>query len=166
MNFINRMFPMPFQSILIVVVWLMLNNTLSPGHIILAVILGIFIPYLCAPLRIPQPRMAKPLKLIPYILMVFKDVVVANVEVAMLVVGPTKRIQPGFIAIPLDIKDDLPITMLASTVSMTPGTVSAEISEDKQFLYVHVLNMPADIDALIGGIKVRYEAKLMEIFGC
>ena len=89
----------------------------------------------------------------------------ANFEVAMLVLGSTKKLNPAFVAVPMDITYELPITILASTVSLTPGTVSAEISEDKKWLYVHVLNL-TDQDALIAQIKQRYERPLMEIFEC
>ena len=77
-----------------------------------------------------------------------------------------KRVKPGFIAVPLDLEDYLPITVLTSTVTMTPGTVSAELSQDKKFLYVHVLNMPEDENEVIDLIKQRYEARVKEIFGC
>ena len=72
---------------------------------------------------------------------------------------------PGFVAVPLDIESELGITLLASTVSLTPGTVSAEISEDQQWLYVHALHLE-DTEALINEVKTRYETPLKEIFGC
>lgn len=166
MSLVSRVFPMPLHSILLLVVWLMINNSFSVGHILLGSVLGIVIPIVCAPLRIPQPIIKRPMKLIPYTLLVFKDVIVANLEVALLVIGPMKRVKPGFIAVPLDLEDYLPITVLTSTVTMTPGTVSAELSQDKKFLYVHVLNMPEDENEVIDLIKQRYEARVKEIFGC
>jgi len=144
----------------------MLNSTLSLGHILLGTVLAIVIPLLCAPLRIPQPSIKRPLKAITYILFVLKDIFVANIEVAILVSGPMRKIKPGFIAVPLDLCDTLPITVLASTVTMTPGTVSADVSKCQNWLYVHVLNMPEDEQELIDFIKQRYESRVKEIFGC
>jgi len=144
----------------------MLNTSISLGHILLGAVLAIIIPLMCAPLRIPQPRIEKPFKAISYILIVLKDILVANFQVALLVVGPMRRIKPGFIAVPLDITDNLPITVLASTVTMTPGTVSGEVSKDKKWLYVHVLDMPENEQELIDLIKQRYESRVKEIFGC
>ena len=166
MSLVSRVFPMPLHSILLLVVWLMINNSFSFGHILLGSVLGIVIPLVCAPLRIPQPTIKRPLKIFSYTLLVLKDVIVANLEVALLVVGPMSKIKPGFIAVPLDLDEYLPITVLTSTVTMTPGTVSAELSEDKKFLYVHVLNMPEDENEVIDLIKQRYEARVKEIFGC
>ncbi|MGK0444306.1 MAG: multicomponent K+:H+ antiporter subunit E [Bermanella sp.] len=160
-----RWLPMPLHSLLLLVVWLLLNNTVAPGHLVLGSFLAITIPLLTSGMQDPQPSFHKPLTIIRYILMVLGDIVVANFEVALLVLGPSKKLTPAFVAIPLDIEYELPITILASTVSLTPGTVSAEISEDKKWLYVHVLNM-TDKDALITLIKQRYERPLMEIFQC
>jgi len=162
----SKILPMPFHTVSLLAVWLMLNNSISPGHILLGTVLGIAIPWLCQPLRIPQPKFKKPYKLFSYTLMVLKDVVTANIEVALLVLGPSSRIKPGFVAVPLDLSEALPITMLASTVTMTPGTVSAELSNDGRFMYVHVLNMPEDEEEIVNFIKSRYEAKIKEIFEC
>ena len=74
-----------------------------------------------------------------------------------------RRLQPAFVAVPLDIKEELPITLLASTVSLTPGTVSSELSSDHKWLYIHALHV-TDEQALIATIKSRYEAPLKEIF--
>jgi multicomponent K+:H+ antiporter subunit E len=162
----SRVIPMPLHSITLVIVWLMLNSTTSLGHILLGSVLAIIIPLLCAPLRLPQPKVKRPLKLINYALIVLKDIVVANIEVALLVIGPMDKINPGFVAVPIELTGTLPVTLLASTVTMTPGTVSADISKDQKWLYVHVLNMPAQEQEVIDFIKQRYESRVKEIFGC
>lgn len=166
MSLFSRLFPMPLHSIMLLIVWLMLNTTVSLGHIILGTALAIIIPLLCAPLRVPQPKMKRPFKALTYIFVVLKDIIVANFEVAFLVVGPMHKIKPGLVAVPLDIHGALPITVLASTVTMTPGTVSADVSNDQKWLYVHVLDMPDDEQEVIDLIKQRYESRVKEIFGC
>ncbi len=160
-----RLLPMPIHSLLLFVVWLLLNNSLAPGHLVLAVFFAIVIPLLTSGMQDPQPRFRKPLVTARYALRVLGDIVVANFEVAVLVIGPAKKLNPALIAIPLSIKHELTITILSSTVSLTPGTVSADISEDKKWLYVHVLNL-TNKEALIALIKQRYERPLMEIFEC
>jgi len=165
-NGLSRLVPMPLHSIFLLVVWLMLNTTVSLGHIVLGSVLAIVIPLLCAPLRVPQPKVKKPMMAIRYALSVLKDIVIANIEVAILVMGPMHKIKPGWVAVPLDLTGTLPITVLASTVTMTPGTVSADISKDEKWLYVHVLNMPHDEQEVIDFIKQRYETRVREIFEC
>ena len=160
-----RLFPMPVHSLLLFIVWLLLNNTIAPGHLVLATLLAISIPLLTSGMQDPQPSVRKPFVMIRYVLRVIGDIVVAKFEVALLVVGSSKKLSPAFVSIPLEIEHELPITILASTVSLTPGTVSAEISEDKKWLYVHVLHL-TNKSELIALIKQRYERPLMEIFEC
>lgn len=160
-----RFLPMPFHSMMLFVVWLLLNNSISAGQIVLAAFFAITIPWLVKDMRDEHPKIRRPFLAICYVLMVMKDIVVANVEVALLIIGPIKKLQPGFVAIPINLSSDLGITILASTVSLTPGTVSAEISKDKTWLYIHSLHLD-DEQALIAEIKTRYEAPIKEIFGC
>jgi multicomponent K+:H+ antiporter subunit E len=168
--------PTPFMSLLLFVVWLLLNNSLAPGHLILAAFLAVVIPLVVSPFSTKQPRIVKPGLALRHLLLVLYDIITANVQVAILILGPTKKLTPGFVKIPLDLTHSMPITILASTVSLTPGTVSAEVyplseslSEDQiseqRFLLIHVLNL-TDEQALIDTIKQRYEAPLMEIFQC
>ena len=162
---IRRWLPMPVQSLILFVVWLLLNNSVAPGHLLLAALRALLIPLLVAPLQQPQPVVRRHWLALSYTLKVLYDIVVANFQVAVRVLGPTSRLKPGWIAVPLDIEGSLPITLLASTISLTPGTVSADLSEDAKWLYVHVLDLD-DEQALIAQIKQRYEQPLKDIFGC
>lgn len=168
--------PTPFRSLLLFVVWLLLNNSVSLGHIILGGVLAIVIPWLTLPFREPQPLIIKPGRAFRHLLLVLYDIVTANVQVAFLILGPIKKLRPAFVKVPLDLSHEMPITMLASTVSLTPGTVSAEvypISEslapgevpEQRYLLIHVLDLD-DEAKLIETIKQRYEAPLKEIFQC
>ncbi|WP_417579782.1 Na+/H+ antiporter subunit E [Nitrincola sp.] len=160
-----RWLPMPYHSILLFMTWLLLNNTVAPGHLVLGAFLALGIPMLTSGLSKPQPALHKPLKTARYALLVLGDIITANLEVARQVMGPIKELHPALIAMPLDIEGDLPITLLASTISLTPGTVSSEVSECKKFIYIHALSMTDEAE-LIATIKQRYEKPLMEIFSC
>lgn len=168
--------PTPILSLLLFCVWLLLNNSASAGHVLLAVVLAIIIPLLTQPFRTKQPLVVKPGLAFRHLLLVLYDIITANVQVAILILGPTKKLTPGFVKVPLDLTHTLPITILASTVSLTPGTVSAEVypwsenliegeEHQEHFLLIHVLNLE-DEQALISTIKERYEAPLKEIFQC
>lgn len=160
-----RLLPMPFHSLMLFGVWLLLNNSISPGHLVLALFFAITIPLLIASMHENHPRIAKPWLAIRYVFMVIKDIITANFEVAMLILGPVSKLRPGFVAVPINLHSDLGITVLASTVSLTPGTVSVEVSKDKAFLYIHTLHL-SDEAGLIEEIKSRYEAPVKEIFQC
>ncbi len=161
----KRLLPFPYLSLLLLIVWLLMNNSVSAGQILLGVIFAVVIPMGTSSMRKQQPTLKKPVTAVKYLLMLMGDIIVSNVEVAIQVLGPVRKITPGFIAVPLDITHDLPITLLASSISLTPGTVSIEVSEDKQWLYVHVLNLVDEAET-IANIKQRYESPLKEIFGC
>jgi multicomponent K+:H+ antiporter subunit E len=168
--------PTPYLSFLLFIVWLFLNNSVSLGHIVLATLLALIIPLATSPFRAKQPLIVKPGLALRHILLVLYDIVTANVQVAILILGPTKKLTPAFVKVPLDLTHNMPITILASIVSLTPGTVSAEVypweesliddkEPEERFLLIHVLNLE-DEQALINTIKTRYEAPLKEIFQC
>jgi multicomponent K+:H+ antiporter subunit E len=94
---------------------------------------------------------------------VLVDIVLSNIEVARRILGPQSALTPAFIWLPLDIRSAHGITALASIITLTPGTVSAELAEDQRHLLVHCFNL-ANADEAIATIKARYEAPLMEIF--
>ena len=111
------------------------------------------------------PRLRNFPKLVRFVLVVHWDILTANMAVAVLILGPPRRLRPGFVELPLDLTDEFAITLLASTISLTPGTVSADVSEDRRTLLIHALDVD-DQDAMIRQIKQRYERPLKEIFEC
>lgn len=160
----KRILPMPIHSAVLLLTWLLLND-FSVGHWFLGSLLALFIPWLVAPLSDPQARVRKPFKAVLYGLMVLWDILRSNIEVAILVLRPNRHLQPALLALPLDIQGELPQALLASTISLTPGTVSIDFSEDRKWLYIHALHV-TDEQALLRSIKERYEAPLKEIFAC
>ena len=96
-------------------------------------------------------------------LIVLWDIVVANVVVARLVLGPPGRLRPVYVEVPLELEQPLAIALLGSIITMTPGTVSSDLSDDRRRLLVHVLDT-GDPQALVANIKARYERPLKEIF--
>ena len=130
MNGWRRWLPHPLLSLLLAVCWLWLNNTLAPGHALLGAVLGVGIPYFTRRFW-PEPLVIRrPLRVVEYAAVVLYDVVVANLEVAAIILGPLSRLRPAFVRVPLDIRTDFAVIVLASTVTLTPGTVSVEIEDD------------------------------------
>jgi multicomponent K+:H+ antiporter subunit E len=160
----ERLFPMPAHTLVLVLVWLLLND-FTAGHLVLGSLLGIGIPWLVAPLSDRHPRMRKPLRVLRYLGIVLYDIIVSNFQVAVRILQPNHRLRPGLIALPLDLSEQFPLAILASTISLTPGTVSIDFSDDLKWLYIHALHVD-DEQAMIRHIKRRYEAPLREIFAC
>jgi multicomponent K+:H+ antiporter subunit E len=159
-----RLIPHPLLSLTLVLVWLGLVNTFTLGNLILGAAFGLIIPMLTAPYWPDRPRIAKPLKIIEYGLIVLWDIVVANVQVAMIILFKRERtIRSHWIPVPIDLHSAEAITVLAGTITMTPGTVSATLAADGRSILVHCLHAD-DPDAVRDEIKQRYEARLKEIF--
>lgn len=162
-SFRRRVFPSPPLSLMVLLFWLLMSDSFSAGLLLLGVILGIVIPLFAARIDREFARIGT-LRPVPKLLVVtLWDILVSNIEVARQVLGRESRIHPGFVWIPLDIGNIHGIAALTSMITLTPGTVSAALSDDRRYLLVHVLNLE-DPEHLIAQIKRRYEAPLMEIF--
>lgn len=158
----SRLVPAPLLSVVLFGAWLLLNG-LSVGHVVLAAALGIAIPWFTEPFRPDRFCLRGWSTLAALAVTVLWDIVVSNVQVALLIIGPERRIHPRFVWLPLDIRDPHGIATLAGIITMTPGTLSADLTEDRRFLLVHALNV-ADEAELVASIKARYEAPLQRIF--
>jgi len=162
---IRRLFPHPLMSATLVVVWLLLHNDVSVIDVITGVFLGTVIPLFTHVFWPERPKMARPGKILILCLRLLGDIVTANLVVALTILSPRAKPHPDFVEFPLELTDEFAITVLAGMISLSPGTVSAELSEDRRTLLIHALNV-ADKPALVAEIKRRYEHPLREIFPC
>ncbi|WP_439155196.1 Na+/H+ antiporter subunit E [Yoonia sp.] len=159
-----RLLPHPLLSGTLVLVWLGLVNSFSLGNLILGVVFGLAIPMLTAPYWPDRPRIGKPLRIVEYLLIVLWDIIVANVQVAAIIMFKREKdIRSQWIAVPVELTSAEAITVLAGTITMTPGTVSAMLAADAGSILVHCLHTD-DPDGVRDGIKSRYERRLKEIF--
>lgn len=158
----QRLIPHPVLSLFLLTIWLLLNNTIAFGHILLGGTLAILIPFITAGFWPEEVPIQKPFAVFRFVIIVMWDIVVANFTVAKLILMPTRRLRPAFISMPLDIRSPLGISILANTISLTPGTVSCELTADHKVLLIHSLHVD-DIDGSIKEMKQRYERPLMEI---
>ena len=160
-----RVFPHPLLTLFLTLVWCLLINGISSGTVAFGLILGIIVPIITSAFWPHRPTMQRPDKMLVYIVIVIWDIVVANVEVALIVLFKSnEKMQPAWITIPLDIRTPEAIATLAGTITLTPGTVSADLSDEGHALLVHALDAP-NPDEVRDDIKARYEARLKEIFG-
>ncbi|MBB4954525.1 multicomponent Na+:H+ antiporter subunit E [Agrobacterium vitis] len=84
-------------------------------------------------------------------------------KVTVLVLSPRLNVQPGIFAFPLTVKSDMEITLLANLITLTPGTLSVDVSEDRKTLYVHALDC-SDPDTTRREIAEGFERKILEVF--
>ena len=161
---IKKLFPHPLLTLMLTIFWLMLLNSVSLGGVVFGILLGIVVPILTAPYWPDRPRLRNPAMIVEYMLVVLWDIVVANVVVARTILFKKNAdIKSGWVTIPLELRTPEAITVLAGTITMTPGTVTSDLSADGRSLLVHYLDA-ADPAEVRDSIKRRYEGRLKEIF--
>jgi len=160
-----RLLPQPITSAVLLIAWLLAQNSVAPGQLLLGAALAVAIPRFTHRFWPEYPRTVRFVPLLRLAGVVLLDIVVANVVVAALILGPARRRRPRFITVPLALTTPYAVTLLASIISLTPGTVSSELDEARRTLLVHGLDV-ADEAAAVARIKQRYEAPLREIFEC
>lgn len=160
----KKILPAPLLSAALFVLWLLLNRTLGAGHVLLALVLALAIPLLTAGLRPVPVRIRRPGVALRLLCRVAGDSVRSNIAVMGLLLRPgSRRHPPGFVQVPLDLRDPNALAALAMIVCLTPGTAWAELSLDRATLLLHALEVD-DASAMAAQIKARYERPLMEIF--
>jgi multicomponent K+:H+ antiporter subunit E len=162
----KRWLPHPWMSAALFVGWLMLWRDFTALQFLAALAAAITLPHFgrlgAAPLRLRRVGLA-----LRFTVLVLWDIVTANFAVARLVLTPRPNLHPVFLSVPLALRSEQAVALLATIVTMTPGTLSVEVGEDgpQPILYVHTLDA-SDPVAIIAQIKARYEAPLREMFEC
>ncbi|WP_120499194.1 Na+/H+ antiporter subunit E [Roseovarius sp. EL26] len=160
----RRLLPHPFLTLILTTVWVLLQNDVSAGMVVFGLILGIIIPWITVRWWPDTPQGFRLNKMISYSMIVMGDILIANIQVAWIVLTvPNSKLKPAWIVIPLELRQPEAITVLAGTITLTPGTVSSDLSSEGHSLLVHVLHTD-DPDAVRDEIKTRYERRLLEVF--
>lgn len=160
----RALLPHPLLTAILTIVWVLLVNEFSWGAVVFGLLLGLAIAKLISPYWPGRPYIRNPMAILEYFVIVLWDIVVSNVQVAYLVLfrrGDSLKSQ--FVTVPLALEGPEAIAALAGTITMTPGTLSADLSADGRSLLVHCLDT-SDPIATVATIKSRYERRLMRIF--
>jgi multicomponent K+:H+ antiporter subunit E len=160
----RRILPHPALSAMLLIVWLLMANHITVGGIVLGGLFALILPKFTEPFWPDRPRVRFGRALLGYVAVVLFDIVVANFHVARLILFRRNRdLRSRWLVIPIALTSPEAITVLAGTISLTPGTVSSDVSADGGSLLVHALDV-ADEAAEIARIQARYEARLQRIF--
>ncbi|MDX3905477.1 MAG: Na+/H+ antiporter subunit E [Pigmentiphaga sp.] len=161
---IKRLVPWPLISVFLLAMWLLLNQSVSPGHILLGAALAIALPLWTASLRPVQARLRRPGTALRLLGIVLVDSIRSNIDVARVILASReRRDNSGFIRLPLALQDPHGVATLAIILTAIPGTVCVELADDRSSITIHVLDLD-DEQYWIDTIKNRYEKPLMEIF--
>lgn len=155
-------FAHPVLSLLLAASWLALSRSLEPVHLLSAALLGLLVPRLMSGL-LPAGSRIRWGAAVRLVFVVLWDIVVSNITVARLVLGPMSRPQPAWLRVPLAGDHHRVNALFASIITMTPGTVSAVVDEAARCIWVHALNCE-DAAGMVADMKARYEAPLLAVF--
>lgn len=160
----RALLPHPLLTAILALVWVLLINDFSWGAMAFGLLLGLAIAKLTSAYWPQRPKIRNPLAIIEYSVIVLWDIIVSNVQVAYLVLFRRgDSLESQFVTVPLDLECPEAIAALAGTITMTPGTLSADLSADGRSLLVHCLDT-SDPAGTVAAIKSRYERRLMRIF--
>ncbi|MEW6254243.1 MAG: Na+/H+ antiporter subunit E, partial [Planctomycetota bacterium] len=148
----SRLLPHPILTVSLTLLWLLLVNELTAGALVLGALLGWLISFATSRFWPERIRIRHPGVLARFLGVFAVDIVRGSFHVAWLILKGPARLHPAFVEVPLALKTDLAISLLANTISLTPGTVSARLSADKRTLVVHTLDT-GDAAALVAEIK-------------
>lgn len=147
---------------LLALVWALAGGEISLTSLTVGFVLGYFVLWVAQPVMPPTGyfrRLPRAVRFAGYFLW---QLLLSNLRVAHDVITPRLYMRPGIVAIPLDAKSDQEITLLANLITLTPGTLSLDISEDRRFLYVHAMFVE-DAKSVRDGIKNGFERRLLEL---
>lgn len=148
----------------VIVMWLVINQSVAPGHIVLGALIALPVTWFTRRLR---PLRAQPRKLwvgVKLLAVVLRDIIQSNISVGTIILGASKR-QPNieFINIPLELRNPHGLSVLSMIITATPGTVWSGYDRENNILRLHILDLQ-DVQAWVDIIKGHYERPLMEMF--
>ncbi|MHB1048138.1 MAG: Na+/H+ antiporter subunit E [Thermoanaerobaculia bacterium] len=154
---------MPGTFAFLVFAWVAVTGEVSVGNFLEgAVLAGLLVLLLRVPLR-RRFRLGKAPKALGLLLYFLKEILLSNAAVARILLSPVSSLSPGIVAVPLDLKSDAGITVLANLITLTPGTLSLDVSPDRKTLFVHALHVE-DPDVFRREVKEGFERRVKEVF--
>ena len=160
----TRWLPFPLLSAALLGMWLLLNQTISAGQVLLGVILSIGGGWMLVAVQSPRARVRNPRAMLKLAFIVLIDIIHSNIAVARIILGIRhQKPTSGFIDIPLDLRSPFGLAVLACIITATPGTLWVNFNPASGALMIHVLDL-VDEKIWISTIKGRYERLLLEIF--
>ncbi|MDD2220789.1 MAG: Na+/H+ antiporter subunit E [Clostridia bacterium] len=150
-----------FANIAIALIWAFLHTSYTFKDFFIGFVIGAILLYIFQRRFGQDFYLRKILKVLKLSFIFLKEIVVANFQVFFLVIKPKLYLRPGIIQLPIDVRSPLKIVLLANMITLTPGTLTMEISPDNKILYIHVLDI-GDEEAIKNDIRTKFENNIKE----
>lgn len=149
-------------NIILSLFWGAMTETFSPTQFVIGFVLGYFILWFTQPLLGQTRYFEKIPNMIGFILYFIWEMVLSGFRVGYYIVMPINRMKPGIVAVPLEIQSDVEILLLGTIITLTPGSVCLNLSDDKQVMYIHTLHLD-DPEMIREQVKTGFERRIMEL---
>ncbi|WP_332690783.1 Na+/H+ antiporter subunit E [Halalkalibacter lacteus] len=149
-------------NIFIAFIWAFLQNSYTGVDFLVGYVIGILILFVLRRFLHFDFYFRRIWAIIKLTLLFFKELILANVDVIKIVLSPKLNIQPGIVEVPTQLETEWELTLLASLISLTPGTLSMDFSDDNKYIYVHSIHVP-DKEEMIREIHNTFERAILEV---
>lgn len=152
-------------TLVLALVWVGLTGELTLATFVVGLLLGVIIinPFGKRTLRVLKLNIRHIIPLIELFFIFLFELLMANLTVLAKVFSPKLNIKPGIIKVPVEVEGPFWITTLANMITLTPGTLTVEVSPDNKYFYVHCLNIDNE-DSIVSDIKGTFEKKIQEVY--
>lgn len=153
-------------NVLLSLLWAAFNGNFAPSTLGVGFVIGYVVLYVARPALAPSGYHKQLWRAITFFVVYVRDIFVASFRVAYDVLTPTMYMNPGVVGVPLDVTTDLEIAVLANLVSLTPGTLSLDVSSDHSVLYIHAMYIDHDdVERVRRVLKQDLERRVLELMG-
>ncbi|ARK29282.1 Na+/H+ antiporter subunit E [Halalkalibacter krulwichiae] len=149
-------------NIVIALIWAFLQNSYTGVDFLVGYVIGILILFVLRRFLKFDFYFRRVWAFIKLTLLFFKELIKANIDVIKIILSPKLNIKPGIVAVPTKLETDWELTLLAALVSLTPGTLSMDFSDDNKFIYIHAIHVP-DKEEMIKQIQDTFERAILEV---
>lgn len=149
-------------NLLLALAWVSLTGQFNPASFLVGFALSYLALWLMQRTMGPSPYFGRVRRTVAFALFFFWEITLANLRVAVQILSPRPSLRPAVIAIPLEAQTDLGIVFLANLLTLTPGTLSLDVSDDRRVLYLHVIQVE-DVEEARQGVKASIERRVLEL---
>ncbi|MBM4461438.1 MAG: Na+/H+ antiporter subunit E [Chloroflexi bacterium] len=150
-------------NVLLALAWVALTGQFTPANLALGFALGYVMLWVAQRAGKRQAYFGKVWQVVSFAAFFLWEMAKANLQVTYYILAPHRKMRPGVIAVPLDARTDMEITLLANLITLTPGTLSLDVSADRRVMYIHSMTLGDETDKFRRQIKEGFERRVLEV---
>lgn len=149
-------------NVVLAIVWMFVTEKFSPANLFIGFVVGYFITWGIARAGYKSGYFEKVPRSVAFVLWFLRELLVANLKMAYYTVAPLNRMKPGIIAVPLEPMTDFEISLLGNLITLTPGTLTLDVSDDRSVIYVHAVDA-SDPDGFVRSVQEGFARRVLDL---